>query len=115
MATPDEVFDHHLEVFGDGDMDGILSDYTEQTLMVYGDKTWRGLVGARDFFNMWLDELIPAGSKFDLTGRVCVDDLLYITWTAESAKYKFEFGTNTFLIRDGKVIYQTVASSHYRK
>ena len=112
MRTADEIFDHHLEVFGAGDMDGILSDYCDGSLMMYGEQTWHGLDGARDFFQMWLDDLIPAGSEFCLTGRSASADMLYITWTAESDKYVFEFGTNTFIMKDDRIWRQSVATYH---
>ena len=115
MLSANEVFDHHLSVFGSGNIDEILTDYTEDTIMIYGDRVWRGLSGARDFFHLWLDDLIPAGSRFDLIDRVAVDDWLYITWSAESPRYLFDYGTDTFLIRDGKILRQTVATFHHEK
>ena len=107
MATANEVFQHHLSVFGAGNIDEILVDY--------GDRVWRGLSGAREFFHLWIDDLLPAGSRFDIIDRQAVNDWLYITWTAESEKYKFDYGTDTFLIRDDKILRQTVASLHHRK
>ncbi len=115
MAKTADVFEHHLSAFGAGDVDDILTDYTEDTIMIYGDKVWRGLNGAREFFHMWIEELLPAGSRFDLIDHQAVDDWLYITWTAESDKYKFDYGTDTFLIQDGKILRQTVATLHHRK
>ncbi len=115
MQTTQQLFDHHLEVFAAGDIDGIVSDYSEHSVMVYGDKVWRGLDGARAFFHMWLDDLLPAGCRFDVIDRRVVDDMIYLTWNAESDAYVFDFGTDTFIVRDGKVLRQTVASLHRRK
>ena len=115
MRSADEIFDHHLEVFGAGDIDGIVSDYSEASVMMYGDRTWLGLEGARAFFHLWLDDLIPAGSEFNLIDRVSSDDMLYITWTAESAGYVFDYGTDTFVMKDGKIWRQTVATHHHAK
>ena len=115
MKTANEVFDHHLAAFGAGDVDEILRDYTEDTVMIYGARSWRGLAEARAFFAMWLDELLPPGCRFDLIDRQVTDDLVYITWTAESDAYVFDFGTDTFLVQDGKVARQTVATLHRRK
>lgn len=115
MTTANEVFEHHLSAFGAGDIDEILTDYTEETIMIYGDKVWRGLDGAREFFHMWIDDLLPAGSRFDVIDRHAVDDWLYITWTAESDNYKFDYGTDTFLIQGGKILRQTVATLHRQK
>ena len=52
---------------------------------------------------MWVCELLPWTRKM-------VDDMVFITWTAESEKYRFEFGTDTFLVRNGKIERQTVAA-----
>ena len=42
MRTGNEIFEHHLEVFGAGDIEGILKDYDDASIMVYGNKTWIG-------------------------------------------------------------------------
>jgi hypothetical protein len=115
MTTASDVFAHHLEAFGAGNIDDILADYTEHTVMIYGDKVWRGLAGARDFFHMWLDELLPAGCRFDLIDSQAVDDLVYITWTAESQDFVFDYGTDTFLIENSNIVRQTVATLQRRK
>ena len=52
MAIPTEVFAHHLQAFAAGDIDEILRDYREDSVMLYGDRVWRGLAGARAFFKL---------------------------------------------------------------
>jgi ketosteroid isomerase-like protein len=115
MSAAADIFAHHLEVFGNGDMEGILSDYSEDSVMMYGDKQFTGLAGAREFFNLWLNDWIPAGSRFDLIDKQTSDDMVYITWTAESENYVFDFGTDTFIMKNGKVWRQTVATAHRKK
>ncbi len=110
MADAESVFQHHLEAFGAGDIDEILKDYTEDSLVIYDDRTAKGLSEIRKWFENFLDELLPPGCDFDLEQMRIADDLVFITWTAESEKYRFEFGTDTFLIRNGKVERQTVAA-----
>ena len=110
MADAQSVFEHHLEAFAAGDIDEILKDYTEDTVVIYDDRVARGLPEIRDFFRHWLEELLPPGCRFDLERMQVVDDLVFITWTAESEKLVFDLGTDTFLIRDGKVQRQTVAA-----
>lgn len=115
MASAAEVFDHHLQSFARGDLEEILRDYDEHSLMIYEDRVWRGLAGAREFFTLWLDEWLPSGSRFDLIDQLAVDDTVYLTWTAESAAYIYDFGTDTFVIKDSKVLRQTVATLRRRK
>ena len=115
MPSAEEVFQHHLEAFGAGDVDEILKDYSDETIVIYDDRTARGLAEIRAFFEHWLEALLPPGCRFDLEQLRVADDLVFITWTAESEKLDFELGTDTFLIRDGKVLRQTVAAKIRRK
>lgn len=85
MATAAEVFEHHLQAFAAGDIDQILLDYDEHSVMLYGERVWRGLAGARAFFTLWLEQWLPSGSRFDIIDRQAVEDMGYLTWTAESA------------------------------
>lgn len=115
MRAATEIFEHHLEVFGAGDIEGILTDYTDASVVMYGDKIWRGVEGVRVFFSMWLGDLIPPGSDFNLIDQISSEDMMYITWTAESINYTFDYGTDTFIFKDDKVWRQTVATHHSAK
>ncbi|MBR56390.1 hypothetical protein CMK19_21800 [Candidatus Poribacteria bacterium] len=110
MRTVDDVFDHHIEVFGVGDLKGILTDYDSNSAMLYKDRIWHGVEGAKQFFCMWLEDLMPPGSAFELISRLSHQQTLYITWRAETDKYIYDFGTNTFIVRDDKIWRQTVAA-----
>jgi hypothetical protein len=70
------------------------------------------LRGARAFFNMWITDLLPSGSSFDLINQVSTTDMTYITWSAESTKYIFDYGTDTFVFKENKIWRQTVATQH---
>ena len=115
MATANDVFEHHLAAFAAGDIDEIVKDYAPNSVMLYGERIWHGLDGARAFFQLWIDDWIPPGSRFDVIDRQATADVVYLTWTAESDNYVFEFGTDTFVIKDAKVLHQTVATHHRRK
>ncbi|MEQ8662950.1 MAG: nuclear transport factor 2 family protein [Gammaproteobacteria bacterium] len=115
MRSAAAIFDHHLEVFAAGDLEGILSDYAPDAVMIHGAQAWHGIDGARRFFTRWLDELLPAGCRFDLIDRTVTDDMVFISWRAESARYRFDFGTDTFVMRDDRIWRQTVATVEQRK
>ena len=112
MRTADEIFQHHLDAFGVGNLEEILLDYDENSVMVYGQKVWHGVSGARAFFQMWLSDLLPEGSEFNVIDQVSTSDMMYITWTAESVKYNFDYGTDTFVFKEDKIWRQTVATHH---
>lgn len=115
MSDSESVFQHHLDAFAAGDVDEILKDYTDSTIVIYNERVARGREEIREFFDHWLESLLPPGCRFDLEHRQVVDDMVFITWTAETEKLVFELGTDTFLIRDGKIVRQTVAAKIRRR
>jgi hypothetical protein len=42
--------------------------------------------------------------------QVIEGEIAYIAWTFESEKVSIPFGSNTFVIRDGKIVTQTFAA-----
>ena len=47
--TPEEVFQHHGQVLGAGDIDGIVSDYSDDAIFISPDGTLRGKDGIDTF------------------------------------------------------------------
>ena len=71
--TPQEIFDHHGQVLGDEDLEGIVSDYAEDAILVVQKKVYRGKDGAREVFTQLLADIPQA--QWDLD-PVFVDDVL---------------------------------------
>ena len=104
MSTEDTkaVLDHHQEMLDAGDVDGLMSDYTEDSVFITNlGGAVKGLEGIRSVF------AATAGGMpgFELLGEVVEGDVAYIWWTSEG----IPFGTDTFVVRDGKIATQTVA------
>ncbi len=99
---------HHLEAFGKGDVDDILSDYTAESKIFTPDGAVEGTAAIRPFFEK-LVGMFPPGSKFEMIKQIVDGETAYIVWTAESEKVKVVLGTDTFLFRDGKIMTQTFA------
>jgi len=98
---------HHLRAFGDG-VDAILSDYTEESVLFTPDGVVRGLDQLRAFFDGFMknspSELFEALTflRQDIEGEVA-----YIVWKAEPY---IKMATDTFVVRDGKILVQTFAA-----
>ena len=90
---------HHLEAFGKGDVDDILSDYTAESKIFTPDGAVEGTAAIRPFFEK-LVGMFPPGSKFEMIKQIVDGETAYIVWTAESEKVKVVLGTDTFVIRD---------------
>ena len=109
MATTTEVVQHHLQSFGAGDLDGILSDYAPDALLFTPEGTLRGHAAIRALFVAMLEEFSKPGSDFRLHQKQVEGDHAYIVWTAQTADNLYELGTDTFYVRDGKIVVQSFA------
>jgi hypothetical protein len=106
QRTPREVFQHHAEALGAEDLDGIVSDYTEDALFITPDGVRRGKDGVREGFVKLLGD-VPQAS-WELPTQVYEDDILLLEWNADSDAASVEDGIDTFVFRDGLIRVQTV-------
>src|SRR5262249_21890809 len=103
MASTKEVLDNHLKCFGAGDLEGILSDYAPGAVMFTSDGQLRGYDAMKPLFQAKIAEFEKPGAAFRMKQQVVEGDYAYILWTAETADNVYELGTDTFVIRDGKI------------
>ena len=108
-ATTEAVVKNHLKCFFEGDLQGVLSDYAPNAVMVVPTGVLRGLDGIRPLFEALIAEFARPGATFDLLQQVVENDLAYIRWVAETADNSYDLATDTFIVRDGKIQQQTFA------
>jgi uncharacterized protein (TIGR02246 family) len=104
--TPQEVFQHHAEALIAGDLEGIVSDYSDDAVFITPDAVRRGKDGVREAFTKLLSDVPNA--EWDVPTQVFQDDLLFIEWRATAKEARVEDGIDTFLFRDGMIRAQTV-------
>ena len=107
--STEAVFDRHLEMFMAGNVDGLMADYTEESYIISPMGTVRGLAALRAFFEQIMQEFSTPGTVFNLDQKVIEGELVFMTWSAETAVNTYSFGADTFVIRDGKFVGQTFA------
>lgn len=109
-ASTQEVLDHHLQAFGSGDLAGILEDYTNGSIIIAPDGVHRSREEMSGFFSAMFAEFGKPGMSFSMDQMVVDGEIAYIRWSAETADNSYDLGTDTFLIRDGKIVTQTFAA-----
>lgn len=103
--TPKEVFMHHLETLGARDVNGIVADYTDSSVVVTGEKVYRGKEEIHEFFSTLLAALPDA--EWGLHKEIYEANTLYIEWTARSPAHNVNTGVDTFVFEDGMIAVQT--------
>jgi ketosteroid isomerase-like protein len=112
--TIKEILTHHLIAFGNNDLDEILEDYTEESVVITRQGMISGLPAIRKFFEDFF-AVIPSGSAFDMDQKIIVANIAYIVWNSESDLMKFPLGTDTFVFDGEKIKYHTVADYRVTK
>jgi ketosteroid isomerase-like protein len=108
-ATTRQVLAHHLEFFWKFDLSGTMVDYADEATFFSQGGVLHGAEAIREFFGTLFEEFQKPGTSFDLQQQEVDGDTAYIVWTAETADSHFEIGTDTFIVRDGKIVTQTFA------
>lgn len=104
-----QLVDHHLGAFFRRDLDGILSDYAPDAVLFTANGPLRGVGQIRPLFEAMVAEFEKPGAAFHLETQSYDGDCAFIVWRAETADNVYELGTDTFLVRDGKIAVQSFA------
>ena len=104
--TPEEVFSHHAQALGAGDLDEIVADYADDAVFITPAGVKRGKDGVREGFTQLLADVPNA--KWELPTQIYEGDVLFLEWAADAARTRVEDGIDTFVFRDGLIRVQTV-------
>jgi len=109
MASTRDVLDRHLKCFGAGDLTGVLADYAPGAVLFTPDGPIKGVDAIRPLFQSIFAEFGKPGASFSMKQQFVEGDYAYILWTAETAENVYEMGTDTFIVRNGKIVAQSFA------
>jgi ketosteroid isomerase-like protein len=110
MHSTKRVLENHLKCFGDGDLEGILSDYAPGAVLFTPDGPLRGREEIASLFARMLQEFGKPGAEFSMGRQFVEGEYAYIVWTAQTADHRYELGTDTFVVRGGKIVVQSFAA-----
>jgi ketosteroid isomerase-like protein len=99
------IVENHLDALVAGDVDRVMADYADDAVMITaGMGTAEGTEALRTTFSMIPTEMF---SGFETTELVVSGETAMVTWKTDG----LSFGTDTFVVRDDKIVAQTVAFS----
>ncbi len=109
MPSTKDVLDHHMQCFDAGDLTGILSDYAPDAVLFTPNGPLKGIDAIRPLFQAIFAEFGKPGTIFSMAQQSVEGEFAYIVWTAETANHVYEMGTDTFVVRNGKIVAQSFA------
>ncbi len=105
--TTQQVLDHHFKAFVENDLEEVMADYTEESILITPDRTYRGLAEIRENFVNAYAALPRDSTIVKLIKNLAIKDVGYIIWEADAPTLEFKNSSDTFIIHDGKILRQT--------
>ncbi|MGH3562442.1 MAG: nuclear transport factor 2 family protein [Mycobacterium sp.] len=110
--TPQEIFAHHAHALAARDVDELVADYTDDSVLITSSGVVRGKDGVRAAFTKLVDETPDA--VFDVQTQIFEGDVLLLEWVLDSPAARTT-GVDTFVFGDGMIRAQTISHSVHEK
>jgi len=111
MTTTREILDRHLKAFFQYDISGVLSDYGKDAVFFTANGPLNGVEAIRPLFETLIAEFPKPGASFNMKQYFVEGDHGYILWNAETADNVYAMATDTFVVRNGKIVAQSFTAS----
>jgi ketosteroid isomerase-like protein len=115
QITAESVFQHHLEALGKNDLDELMKDYTEESELWTPDDPIVGLKAISTFYSYAFTLFPKDNTRLEIKKMIAKGNKLYIIWIADSPIVNVSFATDSFEIKDGKILWQTTAFQMVQK
>ncbi len=110
-----KVFKRHVAAFTSGNLEAVMNDFGEQSMVITPDGVYEGPEQIRELYGGLLAEFgnIDRGDSPGLTFDALHvrHDTIFISWHAESMHSVFPFGTDTFICNGDTFERQSIAFS----
>ena len=107
--TTEEVLKRHVQCFFEGDLEGIVSDYSVDAVLFTPGGPLKGHDAIREFYRALIKEFGQPGTTFSMQLQSIEGEFAYAVWSAETADNVYEMATDTHVVREGKIIAQSFA------
>jgi uncharacterized protein (TIGR02246 family) len=105
------ILDHQMAAFGAGSADEVLKDFADDAVLITPDGVSKGHEAIHAAYNAMFAGLFKPGTyDFSLDEAHIDGDIAYIAWRASCATAEIPVGTDTFVVRNGKIVAQTFAA-----
>jgi ketosteroid isomerase-like protein len=107
MKSTKQVLEHHQKSLKQGDLNEVMSDYAPAAVLFTKDGILKGSEAIGRMFETFIAEFAKPGTTLNRKQQLLDGDYAYVVWTAETTANVYEIGTDTFVIREGKIAAQS--------
>jgi len=114
--TPQVIYDRHVENMKVGNLEGVLADYADDAVVVAPagiagqDGVFVGKDDLRKLFAVLTDETKSPGVRvMEESSKPLNDETILMRWGQYLNTPQAVTGTDVYVVRNGKIVFQTVA------
>lgn len=104
-----KIWRHHSLAWTQKDVDAIVSDYSEQAVIVLNGRPYRGKKQIAALYGQ-LFRIFGRAEEAAVDSTLVLEKMVYITWHAKIDGLSHPVGTDTFFLEKGRIAYQTITS-----
>lgn len=108
-STPsiEAIWNHHIAAWNKRDVKAITDDYSENSVVVVNNNLYKGKKEIEDLF-LKLFSTFDKATEHQIDEAVIIGKIIYITWRAKIDGIYYPLGTDTFVVENGYIAYQTI-------
>jgi|SRR5579884_1660173 len=107
MRSPGEVLESHLKLREEKNLEKDLEEnYDPDIVLLTMDGVFKNFKGVRESAKL-LRAAVPQG-VYHYKQKYVEGDMAFLVWTADSKKDHICDGADSYLIKNGKIVFQTI-------
>jgi ketosteroid isomerase-like protein len=110
MNSTQRVVENHIQRFREGDLEGVLEDFSPEAVVFTPSGTLKGKSEIKTLFQNLLEEFGKAGASETVRTAIFEGNYAYLIWSGETGDNNYEFATDTLVVRNGKIVMQSFAA-----
>ncbi|MHA6281093.1 nuclear transport factor 2 family protein [Salinimicrobium sp. CAU 1759] len=105
--NPWEVFEDHLDLAQQGELEKDLErNYSQDSVLLTNYGVFHGREGMKQAAEL-LKEQLPGGN-YNYVLKLCHEEMCFLHWTGKSDVSVIPDGADSYLIKNGKIMVQTI-------
>jgi hypothetical protein len=114
MRTTKEVWEHHCIAFANANIDEVISDFAEDAIYVTANNVIKGKENIRKIYDNHF-KTAEEGSTSKIISQTLEGEIVIFEWTSDTPSIYIPDGVDTFVIRDGFIVAQTMRGTVINK
>ena len=106
-AATEAMSQARLAAFAKGDVETLLAQYADNAVIIAPSGVIDTPEARRALVTRTIAAFAVPDMKFTMVSATARDDLLTYVWTAETPTTDFGTGVETYVLKDGRIVYHT--------